>query len=482
MAYRTIALIPRRGPRSIVLLATALAVLLAVEVASAQRSAQAEQLFGQAQQARLEALKAGEPANPDQPHWNRAWTLAEQALQVAPHDTGIERFLARSYGEMHWYVRAYTHWLAFLTDGGSLEDMSGLPPDAPSNASLFEEAGTQLGFARYQAGDKAAALDYYAKVHAILPDDPLALRWLGRITFEQGEPARSLPYWQALVALKPDDGAARYYLDRVQQQLAVGVSASDAFQRGVDLYDQGHEAEALAAFQQALAANPDYVDAAVWAGRTSLDLGRPQTAVGYWTQVTRARPDDQGAAYFLQLAKAEAAWGVAAGKAFFEGQSLYQKGQVGAANDAFVSALRANDGYLDAWVWAARTSQELGDYGDAVLYWQGVLRRSPDDSRARYFLEQAKQQLDYGAEAGKAYVAGVQEYQAGQFAAAEVDLKAAVAANPAFPAAWGTLGRLYFQQQRYAEAADVFARALALKPDDATYSYFERESKRLAGQ
>ncbi len=480
MAYRSSEVTPRRGPRLGRLMLT-LAVVLALPLVAAQRSAQAQQLFDQAQQARQQALAATEPAHPDQPHWRSAWTLGEQALQAAPHDLAIERFLARTYGELHWYVRGYAHWLAYLADGGSLDDMSGLPAGAPSNASFFEEAGTQLGYARYQAGDVAAALEYYRKVHEVLPDDPLALRWLGRILFEQGRPAEALPYWQALVAQAPNDAAANYYLERVQQQLQVGVKASDAYQRGLDLYDKGSKADALAAFQQALAANPDFIDAAVWAGRASLDLDRPQAAVGYWTQVTQARPNDKGAAYFLQLAKAEVAWGVSAGKAFYEGQSLYEKGQVQAANDAFVQALRANDGYLDAWVWAARTSQELGDYGDAVLYWQGVLRRSPGDTRASYFLEQAKQQLDYGTEAGKAYVAGVQEYQAGQFDAAEKDLKAAVAANPAFPAAWGTLGRLYFQQERYAEAADAFARALALKPDDANYAYFERESKRLAG-
>ncbi|HKI58678.1 MAG TPA: tetratricopeptide repeat protein [Trueperaceae bacterium] len=480
MAHRTVKLKIRRG-RTFLMVALTLAVG-ALGVAFAQRPAQADQLFTQAQQARQEARTSGEPAHPDRPHWQQAWTLGEQALQLAPHDTGIERFLARTYSELNWYVRAYKYWLAFLDDGGSLDDMSGLPQDATGNAAMFEQAGTQLGFARYQAGDKQAALQYYKSVHEVLPEDPLALRWLGRITFEMGDPGQALPYWQALVKLQPNDQAAQYYLQRTQQQLSVGVNASDAFNRGVDLYGKGQKQAALAAFKQALAANPDYTEAAVWAGRTSLDLDQPDQAVGYWQQVTRARPNDAGAKYFLDVAQAESKWGVEAGKAFYQGQSLYEKGQVKAANQEFVKALRGNGGYLDAWVWAARTSQELGDYGDAVLYWQGVLQRSPDDSRAQYFLSQAKQQLDYGPDAGKAFVAGVQEYQAGDFTAAEKDLKAATVANPDFPAAWGTLGRLYFQQQRYAEAQDAFARALKLKPDDQSYAYFERESQRLSGQ
>ncbi len=481
MAHRKVQMTSGLNPRVPALLVV-LAGLLLASGALAQRPAKAQQLLQEAQQAQQQAVAAGEPAHPDQPHWSQAWRLGEQALQAAPHDTGIERFLARTYSTLGWYSRAYRSWLAFLSDGGSLSDMSGLPKGATSNASMFEEAGTQLGYARYQAGDVQQALAYYQKVHQFLPDDALTLRWLGRIYFEQGEPSKALPYWQALAKQQPDDKSAQYYLQRTQQQLKVGVKASNAFQRGVDLYDKGQKQEALSAFQDALAANPDFTDAAVWAGRTSLDLGQPNMAVGYWQKVTTARPNDAGAKYFLQLAQAEASWGVQAGKDFYEGLSLYQKGQIKQANAAFVSAVRANDGYLDAWVWAARTSQELGDYGDAVLYWQGALQRSPGSSRDKYFLDQAKQQLDYGASAGKAFVAGVQEYQAGQFAAAEKDLKAAVAANADFPAAWGTLGRLYFQQQRYAEAADAFAHALKLKPDDQNYAYFERESKRLAGE
>ncbi len=481
MAHREVQLTRRNG-RHLVVLAVALGSLALAAAAMAQRPAKADQLFTQAQQAQQQAVASGEPAQPDRPHWSQAWRLGEQALQLAPHDTAIERFLARTYSQLDWYARAYNSWLAYLSDGGSLDDTSGLAPGATSNVDMFEHVGTQLGYARYQAGDKQQALGYYLKVHEILPSDPLALRWLGRIYFEMNQPSEALPYWQALVQQKPNDQAAQYYLQRTQQQLQVGVKASDAFSRGVDLYDKGQKQAALSAFRQALAANPDYTEAAVWAGRTSLDLGQPDMAASYWQKVVQAKPDDAGAKYFLELARAESSWGVKAGQAFYQGQALYQKGQVKAANDAFVTALQANSGYVDAWVWAARTSQELGDYGNAVVYWQGVLQRTPGDSRAQYFLNQAKQQLDYGTDAGKAFVAGVQEYQSGDFGAAEKDLKAATAANPAFPAAWGTLGRLYFQQQRYAEAATAFAHALKLKPDDQSYVYFEREAKRLAGQ
>jgi tetratricopeptide (TPR) repeat protein len=447
---------------------------------AAQRPAEVDTLLERAAALQREALASEAPRSPDQARWREVLALARQADDLAPHDLEVERFIARAYSYVRWYSRADQAWLTYLDDGG---DLQGGAPEAgtATDAELFAEVGTQLGFARYQAGDLDGALRYYQAVNERLPDDPESLRWLGRIHFERGEADQALPYWQRLVALRPDDDGAAYYLERTEQRLSVGVAASDAYQRGIEAYGKGNVEDALAAFQDALAANQDFTDASVWAGRTSLELDRPRQARDYWRQVTVSRPDDGRARYFLQVAQAEVEWGVAAGKAYYDGQAAYQEGDVAAASEAFTRALTANPDYLDAWVWAARTQQELGNFGDAILYWQGVVQRDPKDDRARYFLDQAKQQLQYGSEAGKAYVDGVEKFQAGAFEDAEVELKRAVAANPDFPEAWGTLGRLYFQQARYHEAADAFDRALALRPGNDDYTFFAKEARRLAG-
>lgn len=481
MAHRARPLRSRPAVRRGAAAAAVVAALLCLgATAWAQRSPEVATLLQQASDLQRQALASDAPRSPDQARWSQVLTLARRADALAPNDVEVDRFLARAYSYVRWYARAFDAWRAFLNDGGTLGDAPA-EEGVPSDAELFSEVGTQLGFARYQAGDTNGALGFYEAVHARLPDDPEALRWLGRIHFERGEAEQALPYWQRLVALRPDDAGAAYYLERTQQRLQVGVAASDAYQRGIEAYDAGDKERALQAFQDALKANPDFTDAAVWAGRTSLELDRPRTAQGYWRQVTQDRPDDARARYFLDVADAEVQWGVAAGKAYYEGQAAYQKGDVSAASDAFIRALTANPAYTDAWVWAARTQQELGQFADAILYWQGVVQRDPQDDRARYFLDQARQQLQYGSEAGKAYVTGVEKYQAGDFAGAEADLTQAVQANAAFPEAWATLGRLYFQQARYHEAADAFDRALALRPDDQDYAFFAKESRRLAG-
>ncbi len=468
----------RLRTRAAALLLTLLAL---IGSAWAQRPQQADALLQQAREAEASARSSPIQRTPDQADWRRAIELGGQALSLAPHDLELERFMARTYSYVKWYARAYTAWLAYLADGGELSADAPHPEGEQGDPEMFAEAGTQLGFARYQAGDAEGALRYYGKVHDLLPDDAEALRWLGRIHFEQGEADQALPFWQRLVELQPDDAGAKYYLERTKQRLAVGAEASDLYQKGIGSYEAGDLQAAQGQFEAALKANADFTDAAVWAGRTSLELGQPRKAQGYWRQVTLARPDDGRARYFLEVATTEVTWGVDAGKAYYDGQAKYQAGDVEGARADFAKALAANPAFVDAWVWAARTSQESGHFADAILYWQGVVQRSPDDSRASYFLQQAKTQLDYGPEAGAAFIAGVEKYQAGQFDEAETDLKKAVADNPSFPEAWGTLGRMYFQQARYHEAADAFQRALELRPANDDYAFFAKEATRLAG-
>ncbi len=476
MANRTQTLIRQTLRRSL-RGCTVLVLLLVATSAMAQRPAAAQATFDQAQQALQEALVGTGPRSPDEEAWRQTLSLARRALQQAPQDLEIERFLARAYGYVNWYVRAYASWNVFIEDGGMIASEG-----EPSDATMFAEAGTQLGYARYQAGDLAGALPYYERVHALLPNETEAIRWLGRIHFELGDAKAALPYWQTLTTMLPEDQGAAYFLQRTEQRVAVGEGASDAFQQGIAAYEAGDLRAALTSFEAALADNPDFIDGAVWAGRTSLELGEPRRAQRYWRQVVQARPNDDGAKYFLEVASAQVDWGVDAGTAYYSGQSQYQLGDVQGAMTEFERAVAANPAFVDAWVWAARTNQELGRYADAIVYWQGVLIRAPEDSRAAYFLDVSTKRLEYGDEAGQAFIDGAAKFQAGDFAGAETDLRRAATANPRFAEAWGTLGRLYFQQERFLEAAEAFDRALELRPGDDDYTFFAREARRLAAQ
>lgn len=445
----------------------------------------ADDTLAEAREAVVAARDAYDVATPDRPLWEQALRLGTEALDAHPGDPETLLFMARTYSEVRWYIRAWSYWQDFFATSGTLDaagetvDMTG--PNAPSSRTLFAEAGTELGYARYQAGEPDAALPYYEAVVARLPEHQEALRWLGRIHFEAGRAQQALPYWERLAALRPDDETVTYYLERTRDRLAVGVAAADAFERGIGRYEAGDVARALEAFEAALDANPEYAQAAIWAGRSALDLGLSDKAVRYWNVAVTLDPDDGRARYFLQVAQTQAQYGPAATAEYYRGQGLYSQGDVAAANEAFVAAARASSEFVDAWVWAARTHQELGNPAEAIYYWQGVLRLDPEDERATYFLGQAQNQLAYGVEAGEAFTRAVRAYQLADFVTAEAAFREAVAANGDFAAAWGWIGRIAFAEGRYQDAASAFSRAAELEPENEDYAFFAAEARRLAG-
>ena len=450
-----------------------LLILACASVGFTQRSAEADRLLGEARAAAASAREtyAGSIFNIDQPLWRSALDLGRQALQEAPNDPDITRFLAQTYGEISWYVRAWAQWQDYLTLGGTLDG---------DTAAQFAEAGTELGFARYEVGDLAGALPFYEAVNATLPNNIEALSWLARIHFELGEAEQALPYWQRLTELEPDNSGFAYYLNLTEEQIQIGPEASGAFQRGLQAYDAGSLEAALDAFETSLSANNSFIQAYVWAARTSQELGMPSKAVGYWEQVLELDPSDSRADYFAQVARDQQEWGVEAVNAYVEGRRLYEQDDLAGAAERFDDAALANPRYKEALVWVARSYQELGRVNRAIAAWQRVLELDPDDNRARYFLRQAEQQRTYGDEAGRAFAQGVSAFELADFGEAITHFEEAVDANPDFTEAWGWLGRTYFSQGNYTEAADAYSRAADLEPDNDDYRFFADEAAALA--
>lgn len=426
-------------------------------------------LLQQAQAAAATARNSGELASPDQLLWREVITLAQGARTAAPDDPEIMLFQAHLYSEVSWYSRAWRAWLDHY-------DATGIAPDAEE----LSAAAHNLGFSRYQAGDLQGAVDYYLQLLEFDPDNSEALSWVGRIYLEADDPDAALPYITQLQQLAPTDAGVAYQLSLAQAMDQFGAQAADAFFGGAGHYERGETRQALTAFEAALGANPQYFEAAVWAGRTALELGLPDRAARHWATAVQLQPDDTRSHYFLTLARDQITWGTAAASAFHQGQSDYEAGDLAAAHDAFVEAAHGNDAYLQAWSWAARTAQELERLPEAVRYWQEVLDRDPTDEGARYFQRVAEQKLAFGKEASADFLHAVELYQQGSFEQAEQGFLQAVQANPRFASGWGYLGQLYFGQGRFSEAAEAYEKAAELDPAHANYAFFAAESRRLA--
>jgi len=433
----------------------------------------AVELLAQAQAAALEARSSSALPTPDQPRWRDAVQLGEEARALAPEDVNVLRFLAETYSTLSWDSRAWEVWGAYLGAGGSLDGTA---------LSALTEAGRELGYARYSAGQLESAAAVFERLVELDPENVEALTWLGRIALEQGESSAAERYWRRVLALRPGDAAARYYVQQSRQQLTYGADASIAFNEGLAAYNAGRTAAALDAFTRAAEANPDFEEASSWAGRVALELGRAGVAQRFWGALLARDPQNRQAAYFLTLAEAQRRWGTAAGRAFYAGQELYNQGRVGAAAEEFSTASDANPQYPEAASWAARSLQESGQAARAVPYWRRLVALNPDDESARYFLEAAEAQPDVPADAAQTFDEGVQAYQEADLESAQRAFEEATRTDPSYADAWGWLGRLAFEGGRYGEAEAAYARALELEPGNATYRFFQAEAERLGTQ
>lgn len=448
--------------------------------APSPRNPEIEALLDQARDLTSEALRSDLLPSPDQRIWVDALARIDAAHDQAPRDIVVLHTRARIYSYVGWHIRAWEYWHDYFEAGGTLKDPLDFTPPELTSEALFAEVGSELGFARYQAGLDGEALGYYLAVLERRPNDQEALTWAARIYFEQGQTAAALPLWERLATLDPNDQGTLYFLERTRERLAVGPEASDTFQSGLLSYQAGDLDQALTAFEAAFAFNDTFAEAAVWAGRTSLELGQPERSHRHWNRVLQLDPSDGRAAYFLELAGAQAQWGIDAANTFDRGQQLYQQGDLAGAAASFAAATRSNAGYLQAWLWAARTHHELGRLTEAIPYWQAVLERNADDPEAGYYLELAQQQLTYGIDAGRSIAEAKAAFEVADFETAEVRFRDAIDIDPELAEAWGWLGRIYFARGDYLEAARHYERALELNPDNDDFRFFAEEARRLA--
>ena len=422
-----------------------------------------------AQEAR--ASYAGRVNSPDQPLWREALRAGGRALNLAPNSPQVLRFLTETYSDLSWDVRTWDYGRRYRAAGGELDD---------ALLEILIRAGTQLGYARYNASDLAGAADYFEQIVVLNPQNLTANIWLGRIYLEQGDPEQAFSYWQRAAALDPNAEGVQYYLSQTRAQLEFGAAAGSAFQLGLQAYNAGRLADALTQFEAATRANPQYKDAFVWAGRTSLELGRSEEAKTYWQRVLELDPNESRARYFIARADDQLRWGAEAVQTFQRGTRLYNEGKTAEAADAFAEASRTNSQYPEAASWAARSYQEAGEPQQAVPFWERVVELQPNNARAAYFLEQAQNQGGYGVEASSAFNRGVTAYQNADLESAQTAFEQAVAVRSNYADAWAWLGRIHFDKGEYSDAASDYRQALTIVPDNTSYRFFAEEAARLA--
>jgi tetratricopeptide (TPR) repeat protein len=447
--------------------------------------------FAAALAAAEDAVASPPPRHPDAPAWRTALVTARAAVEAAPDHPATRRLLFRVYALVGWWARAAEAADDLRNVAQALDpplddpwvDADPVVPDGPSTLELVERGYAELGFSRYQVGAWDQALAAYERWLEAFPDEPEALRWIGRILLELDDPEGALRYWERLVALQPDDEAARHFLTAARLGVQVGPAASRAFQQGLASYEAGDLAGAAEGFGAALEAAPSFADAHAWAGRVALEDERPAAAVEHYRAALALRPDDAGLAYFVRIAETQREHGVTAGRAFFDGVRAYESGALERAGEAFELAVAAAAGFGEAWAWLGRVRQEQGRYAAAEDAWARVLALDPGDERARGFLNLAREQRAYAdeepggsADAAEAFAAGVAAFERAELTVAAARFREVVSLDPSSALGWTWLGRVAYTQRDFALAADAYGRALEIEPGDDDVAWFAADA------
>lgn len=461
------------------LAASLLAVAVGAGVAHAQEQPNSpEEWLQRAREAVEEARQVEGAHTPDRPAWSRALSLAERAVQEAPPGSEAEltalSFLASTYGEVHWWIRAWGTW----------ERVRQRTELDAEQAEARRRAGRQLAFAHYQSGALEAALELFDALLEDRPDDVEALRWSGRILLELDRVEEAAQRFERVLEVAPEDAGAARQLELARERARVGRDASVAYRRGLAQYEAGALEEALASFQAAVEAAPEFDEAERWRARLLLETGRSAAAEAAWARIAEADPEDESAAYFVQRARLEQRVGRTAAVAAERAEEAMQADDPAAAFEAWRRAVEAAPDWLEARVGLARAAQALGDADAARSAWREVRARTSEGQALRATAErglQVAESLDeLGPEAGGLYAEAVDHFEQGELEAAEEAFRRASEAAPDAPEVWGWLGRIAFSQEAFERAATYYGRASELAPGDDDYAFFAEQARRMA--
>ncbi|GAB4375221.1 MAG: hypothetical protein Kow00121_20660 [Elainellaceae cyanobacterium] len=267
------------------------------------------------------------------------------------------------------------------------------------------------------------------------------------------------------------------------------------FEQGNQLFFADDFQGAIASYDRALAADPNYYQ--IWLGHATalLHLGQHEAAIGSYERALAVKPDCpevwfSHGSVLLHLGQYEAA--ITSfdhvltinpdhhEACFSRGNALNQLGQHEAAIDSFSHALSLKPNYDAAWFGHGIALTELGQHEAALTSYDRALTINPDHFQAWYnrgivlhSLGQHEAEVasydraltinsDYDA---AWYNRGNALADLGQHEAEVASYDRALAINPVHDAAWYNRGNALDKLGQYEAAIDSFDRALAINPN-----------------
>ncbi len=278
---------------------------------------------------------------------------------------------------------ARTLFLALAVALGGAFAQSTLP-DAAAAALAEGESLMAEALATYEAQypDRTlwqAAFAEGRRARSLAPDRLEPIRFLAEAYSRSHWTGPAWATWQDYVLGGGElDDEATALAAEVGKELAYGA------------YERGERDEALERYAEVTEIAPMDAEAHVWAGRILIETGRPAQAIPYWQRALELDPNDDRAAYFLDLAQEQARWGSQAVDAFRAGVASYEDDRLSEAAERFARATTHNPEYAQAWSWLGRVAFERGAYEDAATYYANAAELEPDDANYAYWVAESE--------------------------------------------------------------------------------------------
>lgn len=348
------------------------------------RQQQAAQAAAEARDLIARARGAYPPgsANIDQPLWKQAAAAAETAVSGAPDNPDYLRLRAQLYTEVGFWRMAELSWNAYFRAA---------PIAAGSrDARLAATVQYNLGYAAYTRNQPDQAADFFRRCLGLDETSAPCATWAARTALEAGNYTLAQELYGRALQLTPADPTLTYFAALARNAGRYGPAATRAFSRAYGDRDAGRKTQALAGFQAAAQAAPNFTEAWREAGRLALELGDVRAALDAFTGLNVLPNPTPADGYNLALAQESVQYGLEAVKTFRRAYALYLAADRSGAAAGFLDATRQNPAYAKAWAWLGRVRYEARDFTGAAQAYAQAVALNPADASSAYYLHLAQ--------------------------------------------------------------------------------------------
>ncbi len=242
-------------------------------------------------------------------------------------------------------------------------------------------------------------------------------------------------------------------------------------------HTQGDLVSAMVHLEDSISYNPNNVQARTYLMRIYYEVGRASEALQQAEEIKRIEPHSQEIEWFARRSQQAAEYGKDAYESYVDGYNAYARNSWFEGIQLLERAIYLNPDFKDAHYYLALCYYQTGNLDNSIRHWKEAIRLDPFDNNARFNLNKAQEEKEYGREAVWRFNQGYKHYIAGEYEEALIEFRSAANINPNFEKTRMFLMRTYYHLNRMEE---YLAERKRMRDDGILADGWEKEYYQLA--